>query len=88
MQEARQEDAPQEDVPYENASPLALAVWRNQGSKVRKLLRDGADVNQRGPQLGKGNHGDNPIHLAIKKVRHWHNISCHCHWYHMPHPLR
>lgn len=58
------------DVPYKDASPLALAVWRNQADKVRELLRDGADVNKHGPAIDKGNHGDPLIHLAIKKVRY------------------
>ena len=57
-----------QSTPYEGASPLALAVWRNQIEKVRKLLRDGADVNKRGPDVGKGSYGDPPIHLAIGQV--------------------
>ena len=59
------------DTPYENATPLAVAVWRDQPDKVRKLLRDGADVNQRGgDEFGKGgSSGAAPIHLAISKAR-------------------
>lgn len=56
--------------PYPGATPLATAAWRGQVAKVKKLLKEGADVNKRGDSTDKGASPEAPLLLAINKASH------------------
>lgn len=51
-----------------DATALATAVWNGQVGKVKKLIKEGADVNERGLMEQKGFMPASPLQLAIEKV--------------------
>jgi ankyrin repeat protein len=56
--------------PYPGATPLATAAWKGQVDKVKKLLKEGADVNKRGDSVDKGASPEAPLLLAVDKASH------------------
>ena len=54
--------------PYPGATPLATAAWKGQVDKVKKLLKEGADVNKRSDFVDKGASPEAPLLLAIDKA--------------------
>lgn len=58
---------PLQEQPYPDAPPLPTAAWHGQVEKVKKLIKEGADLNQRGPNWGK-TAPQAPLALAIGKA--------------------
>lgn len=68
---------PAQDEPYPDAPALATAAWKGQVEKVKKLVKDGADLNQRGQDPdSKGPSPDAPLVFAISKVRCRQLVAC------------
>ena len=55
---------------YTDATALATAAWNGQVEKVKKLIKEGADVSERGLSQQKGFTPESPLQLAIDKVGH------------------
>ncbi|MFT4859936.1 MAG: ankyrin repeat protein [Algoriphagus sp.] len=47
-----------------NQQPLMKAVGSNDLAKVKELIKNGADVNEKSPVLGTGNDGQTPLLVA------------------------
>lgn len=73
-----------QDEPYPGAPPLAIAAWKGQTEKAKKLLKDGADVNKRGQAGDKGATPEAPLVCAINKASHPCGVfgSCLCPHHH------
>lgn len=73
-----------QDEPYPGAPPLAIAAWKGQTEKAKKLLKDGADVNKRGQADDKGATPEAPLVCAINKASHLCRVfgSCLCPHHH------
>ena len=57
-----------QDEPYYEAPAIATAAWKGQLDKLKKLVKDGADVNARDSAGGKGGQGSAPLVLAVEKA--------------------
>lgn len=57
-----------QEQPYSDATALATAAWKVQVEKVKKLIKEGADVNERGVSEQKGFNPESPLQLAINKA--------------------
>ncbi len=66
--------------PHPRATPLATAAWKGQVDKVKKLLKEGAEVNKRGDFVDKGPSPEAPLLLAIDKASHLQHLSSHILW--------
>lgn len=79
-----------QEQPYPDATALATAAWKGQVEKVKKLIKEGADVNERGLSEQKGFKPESPLQLAIDKASSFCKVpvrqsllksitvSCHC----------
>lgn len=56
-----------QERPYPDAPALPTAAWHGQVAKVKKLIKEGADVNQRGSGEDKV-IPQAPLSLAIEKA--------------------
>lgn len=57
-----------QEQPYPDATALATAAWKGQVEKVKKLIKEGADVNERGLSEQKGFSPESPLQLAVDKA--------------------